>query len=304
MLSAATPYKLFDMTLKRRKQVTPSMVKFTFTANDMDVITFAPDQRVKLFFPANNQTKISMAATLALETDWYSAYRKMAIDKRPAMRTYTIRAVRSEVQELDIEFVLHGDTGPASRWASRAMPGDAISINAPNSHYLGKATGYEWSPPVKAEHFLLIADETALPAVMGIIEQLDARFAGHPKPRVQALLEVPLEADCRSLPHWIDAVWLPRETSCCRHGEKLELAVRELDLNRLFACAHSSQELAIDVDKDVLWDVSEPEPNDTFYAWVASESKACLSIRRYLVNEMSIPKRQVSAMGYWRRGKS
>lgn len=302
-MTAAPAYRLFDMTLKRREQISPSMVNFTFTADDLDLATtFAPDQRVKLFFPVDQQTA-GMAATFAFESDWYCAYRKMAPDQRPPMRTYTIRAVRPEKKELDIEFVLHGDTGPASRWASRAGPGDVISINAPNVHYDGKPVGCEWCPPEHAEHFLLVADETALPAVMGIIEQLDERVDDVHRPRVQALLEVPLKADCRALPEWVEAVWLPREASLCQHGEALESAVRELPLHDLSACASPHCELEIDIDEEVLWEVCEPETNDRFYAWVASESRACLNIRRYLVDQLVIPKRQVSAMGYWRHGK-
>ncbi|WP_457808793.1 siderophore-interacting protein [Kushneria sp. EE4] len=304
-MPATTPYQLFDMTLTRREQISPSMVNLTFTANDLDMATtFAPDQRVKLFFPASDQGCADMAARFATEQDWYSAYKNMAPEQRPFMRTYTIRAVRPEKKELDIEFVLHGDTGPASRWASRARPGDTLSINAPSIHYTGKAIGCEWRPPASIEHLLLVADETALPAVMGIIEELDARFANVPKPRVQALLEVPLKADCRCIPQWIDAVWLPREETRCCHGEGLSRAVRTLALKPSSSPSATSSALAIDIDEEILWDVSAPESDDSFYAWIASESRVCLNIRRYLVDELAVPKRQVSAMGYWREGKA
>ena len=306
-MPATTAYRLFDMTLKRREQISPSMVNFTFTAGDLDTATtFAPDQRVKLFFPPSGEGSTGMAAQFAEAEDWYSAYKTMAPEQRPPMRTYTIRAVRPEQKELDIEFVLHGDTGPASRWASRARPGDALSINAPCIHYTGKAIGCEWRPPANIEHLLLVADETALPAVMGIIEELDARFADAPKPRVQALLEVPLKADCRCIPQWVDAVWLPREETRCCHGEGLCRAVRTLPLKQPSTpeASATSAELAIDIDEEVLWEASMPESGDSFYAWIASESRVCLDIRRYLIDELALPKRQVSAMGYWREGRA
>ncbi len=45
-------YRLFDITLARRTQVSASLVRFTFTGPEVgQMATYAPDQRVKLFFP-------------------------------------------------------------------------------------------------------------------------------------------------------------------------------------------------------------------------------------------------------------
>ena len=74
---------------------------------------------------------------------------------------------------------------------------------------------------------LLIGDETALPALAGILEQL----ADHPDaPRVQAFIEVPEEADCLPLLCGLNAKvhWLPRASLGKRHGEGMTLAAREL----------------------------------------------------------------------------
>lgn len=56
----------------------------------------------------------------------------------PARRTYTVRAYRAEVQELDIDFVDHGDTGPASRWAGHAKPSDFLGFAAPSTAKVSK----------------------------------------------------------------------------------------------------------------------------------------------------------------------
>ncbi len=47
------------------------------------------------------------------------------------MRTFTIRAFRREALELDIDFALHGDGGPASRFANEVKPGDLLAISGP-----------------------------------------------------------------------------------------------------------------------------------------------------------------------------
>jgi NADPH-dependent ferric siderophore reductase len=41
---------------------------------------------------------------------------------------------------------------------------------------------------------------------------------------------------------------------------------------------------------------------DGLYAWIAGESKVVTGLRRLLVNELGMDRRQVAFMGYWRRG--
>lgn len=46
---AKQSYQVFDITLSRRTQVSPSLVRFTFTGPDVSrMATYAPDQRIKL----------------------------------------------------------------------------------------------------------------------------------------------------------------------------------------------------------------------------------------------------------------
>ena len=44
----------------------------------------------------------------------------MPDEEKPLGAYYTLRAWRPEVLELDMLFVLHGDSGPSSAWAARA----------------------------------------------------------------------------------------------------------------------------------------------------------------------------------------
>lgn len=50
---------------------------------------------------------------------------------RPITRTYTVAAIDTQRGELAVDFVLHGDNGPASRWANAAQPGAAIGVAGP-----------------------------------------------------------------------------------------------------------------------------------------------------------------------------
>ena len=43
---------------------------------------------------------------------------------------------------------------------------------------------------------------------------------------------------------------------------------------------------------------------DDLYAWIAGESGVVTALRRALVNDLGMDRRQVAFMGYWRRGVS
>ena len=87
----------------------------------------APDQRIKLLFPAVD----GKIPQLVNGPDWYGDYMAIPKEQRPVMRTYTLRALRREQNQMDVEFVLHGVNGPASAWATHAEPGDALQTVAP-----------------------------------------------------------------------------------------------------------------------------------------------------------------------------
>ena len=295
-------YRLFNVELKRREQLSPALTRFVFGGPEVaEMKTLAADQRIKIFFPdASGQPP-----NLPGGSEWYQAYRSVEPARRPPMRTYTIRALRAEQEEVDVEFVLHGENGPASAWATHARIGDRLQLAAPNRQYGDDPGGYEWKPPAGVRHILLIADETALPAVAGILEEL----AGEAEPPVvEAFLEVPGEADILDLPA-IPAArlhWLPRHQGGIhsRNGERMIEAARQARLPEREVAGGAAQELEdIDIDEEILWELASPE-SGSFYAWVAGESAAVMAIRRYLVQERGIDKRHLTLMGYWRAGRT
>ncbi|HFZ1205030.1 siderophore-interacting protein [Pseudomonas aeruginosa] len=294
-------YRLFNVELKRREQLSPALTRFVFGGPEVaEMKTLAADQRIKIFFPDASGQPPSLPGG----SEWYQVYRSVEPARRPPMRTYTIRALRAEQEEVDVEFVLHGENGPASAWATHARIGDRLQLAAPNRQYGDDPGGYEWKPPAGVRHILLIADETALPAVAGILEEL----AGEAEPPVvEAFLEVPGEADILDLPA-IPAArlhWLPRHQAGIhsRNGERMVEAARQARLPEREVAGGAAQELEdIDIDEEILWELASPE-SGSFYAWVAGESAAVMAIRRYLVQERGIDKRHLTLMGYWRLGK-
>jgi len=112
---------------------------------------------------------------------------------RPISRTYSVRFQREN--EIDIDFALHGDGGPASRWAVDCQDGDTIKAGGPGPKTLVNN---------QADWFLLAGDMTALPAISVNIEQLPATATGY------VVIEVIDEADIQPLPtpDGLEVKWL------------------------------------------------------------------------------------------------
>jgi NADPH-dependent ferric siderophore reductase len=266
------------------------------------------DLRIKLVFPNDAGDLPSFAGA---DDSWWDTWLQIPEAERGHMRTYTVRAVRGAgVQtRMVVDLVLHpadGEPGPGSAWAEQASVGDRLVTMAPRRGF--EYGGIEFSPGT-ARELLLVADETAVPAVCSILEDLDEGAHG------VALLEVPLSADAAALaeqvaPPNVEVVWLARDGAPL--GSLLEAEVRR----RLGIAGGVAVVGDAEVDPD-LWETpaysSSGEEIDTpvavvghdldgLYAWIAGESKVVTGLRRLLVKELGMDRRQVAFMGYWRRG--
>ncbi|MEI9988579.1 MAG: siderophore-interacting protein [Rhizomicrobium sp.] len=287
------------MTFRRRTLLSPSLCRFTFGGAEVaGMRTCAPDQRIKLFFP----DAAGHPPALSRDT-WLTDYQAMSPADRLPRRTYTIRALRTEAGEVDIDFVLHGSTGPASRWALGAAPGDRLQIVAPDKSFDSDPGGYEWRPPPAMDRLLLLVDETALPAVAGILEELAATAT----PTVtQLYLEVPTTRDRLAVPALpsLRLCWSVREVTGRAPGSFLVDAARNADVPHTALSPAGALELSeVDVDRSILWETQTPPKDDHFYAWVAGEAGAVKAIRQILIKERAMSRTATNLMGYWRLGR-
>jgi NADPH-dependent ferric siderophore reductase len=140
-------------------------------------------------------------------------------------RTYTIRRIDVAAGEMDIDFVLHGDASPGSRFATHARPGDWLGVAGPGG---GHVPLRGWT--------LIAGDETALPVIARALEAMtdDARGL--------VLIEVAdhLEEQALRHPPGMRVHWLHRDGRA--YGGALLEAVRaapwpnEAELSAWAAC--------------------------------------------------------------------
>ncbi|GAA5043007.1 siderophore-interacting protein [Nocardia callitridis] len=264
------PFHFFEnVPVLRTEALSPSMVRIVFGGPELSGFNGGGrDQSLSLFLPGPDQDK--PVVPVAEGEEWFTAWRATAPEQRAVMRAYTARAHRcasngAGVDELDIDFVLHGDTGPATKWAATARPGDRVTILGPVE---ANNRSVAFRPPEHTDYVLIVADETALPAAASILASLPADT------RVLCWLEVPADrdvCDLRTEAH-ADITWLVHGATA--RGRVLE-AVRAADL-----------------------------PEGRPYAWIAGESKTVRDMRRHLVRDRGIAKSDITFRGYWRMGAS
>lgn len=297
--TARPAYRLYVARVVRVRQLSPHFVRITFGGEGFENFFVAgPDQRIKVVLPFADGTFSDFGQHDDGE-DWYGRWRALPAAERNPFRTYTVRGVDDDADLVDVDFVVHGDEGPAGAWAMQAAEGQEVLLVGPDRR--GEAgAGYDWHPGT-ARRLLLAGDETAAPAIGAILETLDETHD------VDAFIEIPTAADALTLdaPH-ARVRWLPRDER--PYGEALIDAVtawtRSAGETLAAAAAPRPQELEdIDVDTELLWD-SPADAEGEFYAWIAGESATVKTLRRLLVQGHGVDRKRVAFMGYWRAGQS
>ncbi len=288
----------------RIEVVSPTFRRFTLTGPELDTVADNRfDQRFKILFPVAGAD----ITELPLEDDWYGAWRGLDNAVRPAMRTYTVREVRPEASEFDVDIALHGRIGPASTWALDARVGDQIVVCVPHTGYAGGFHGgVDWRPPAEVDRVLIAGDETALPAVSGILERLSDDARGI------AVVEVPDARDAAALslpPRGVEVRVVVRGDAAV--GTELIPSVHAAAAELLDAPSMTAADLEdVDIDAGPLWEVPTDAQGDPllarapFYAWLAGEAQPIKELRRHLVSERGVDRKAVAFMGYWRRGRA
>ncbi|AOR34140.1 NADPH-dependent ferric siderophore reductase [Streptomyces fodineus] len=267
--AVAAPFRFFSLQVVRTRRLGPSLVRVTFGGPDLHAFhSEGRDQSLSLFLPHPDQPE--PVVPLDLGDDWWQAWRELPDDVRAVMRSYTLRALRRDPDEIDIDFALHGvepgaatPAGPASRWASQATPGDRVLLLGPA---IADNRAIRFRPPGDTDLVVLWGDETAVPAATAILESLPAGT------RVRAWLEVPDAGDIQDVRTEADAeiTWLVR---------------------------HDGSPMAVDAVRAARLSLTERP-----YVWIAGESGHVKALRRHFVGERGVDRRRVTFVGYWRRG--
>jgi NADPH-dependent ferric siderophore reductase len=112
------------------------------------------------------------------------------------MRAYSVREHRAEAAEIDIDFLMHEEVGPATRWAAAAEPGDVVGLLGPTPSHLVEPGPHDWT--------LFAGDQSALPAIAASLAALPSGG------KALACIEVADEHEVQELstPADVDVRWV------------------------------------------------------------------------------------------------
>lgn len=249
----------------RAERISPHFVRVTIGGEDLaQWRNLGFDQWFRLALPVSDSTRFDKLSD-KFNIGGYLRYLTLPKATRPVIRNYTVREFRgssgTSPAELDIDFVVHGSEGIAGPWAGTLPVGAPVAL-------IDQGCGYR--PVAGATRVVLAGDESALPAVLGILRDLPAESTG------TAIIEVPDAEDQQTVvaPRGVDVRWIVRD------GQADGAAPGAAALEELRSVALGEEPVS---------------------AFLAGEQRLATGGRRYLVNECGLAKTAVDFTGYWRR---
>ena len=117
-------------SVARIEVLSPTFRRFTLTGPELSTVADNRlDQRFKILFPVPGVGLDAMPPG----DDWYLAWRQLDNSVRPIMRTYTVREVRPEASEFDVDIAVV--VGGGNIW--RGMSGAGAGMDRAQADYMG-----------------------------------------------------------------------------------------------------------------------------------------------------------------------
>lgn len=232
------------LIVDRIEELGPRMRRIEFTSPDLaDFDSRSPDDHIKIFVS------------------------DPAAGGEVAMRDYTPRRFDSSACRLTIDFALH-ETGPVTVWARNAKVGDQLDIGGPRGSAI-MPDDFDW--------YLLVGDETALPAIGRRIEELRA---GVPVTSI-VIVDGPEDVQAFDTAAAHRPVWIfRRDLPAVEAGSTFDR-----DTTALLAAVEA-------------WSA----PDGEGYVWIAAEAQAARTLRQYMLEQRHHPIAWLKAAGYWVAG--
>jgi NADPH-dependent ferric siderophore reductase len=263
---AGRPVHTFEVL--RTENLTPHIVRVVLGGSGFD--TFTPndytDAYVKIVFVRDDVDVNALPQPLTLDS-----FNELPVERRPTVRTYTVRDADAERRELTIDFVVHGEHGVAGPWASKATPGQRAFLMGPSGAY---------APDPAADWHLIAGDEAALPAISAALESLPDNAIGKVFIEVAGPDdEIPLKA-----PAGVGVNWIYR-------GGRADLVPEDL------AGDHSPLIAAV---KEANWLPGQVQ------VFIHGEAQTVMhNLRPYIRKERGVDAKWANSIsGYWRRGRT
>lgn len=239
-----------QLDVRSADRITPRVVRVVLGGDELaDFASTGNDQRIKLCLPRPGQPT-------PLGRDRAEVF-ALPREQQPKQRTYTVRRFDPDRSELTVDLVLHEHRAPGSAWATAVRPGERIVTVGPSPSY---------QPDPAADRLVLAGDETALPAIAAIAEQLPAGA------RASAHVEIADEREQQQITSAAEVTWhWIHRGGRAPEGDPLVEHLREADLG--------------------------PRPS----LWIGAEAAAVRALRDEFA---ALGRDRLHALAYWRRDRA
>jgi NADPH-dependent ferric siderophore reductase len=234
------------LELAHKEHLGPRMIRVVLTGAELEGFEIGePGASVRLLIPTPGSAELVMP-------EWNGNEFLFTDGNRPIIRTFTPRAMVPD--ELVLDIVVH-QGGAASQWATAAEPGAPVAISGPGR-------GYEVDE--LASEFILLGDETAVPAISQLLESI----AG----------SIPVGVDFEVAEDFgqIEMPEHPGATITWHHSRAGEMG------DAMLAALQARQ---LDA---------------TTRIWCAGEAATMHRIRGYLFKKAGVPRSRATVRGYWK----
>ena len=238
------------VTLLGRTQVSPHMVEIVLAGPELAGLVVAePAASVRLLVPGPGHDELVIPK-------WNGNEFLLEDGTRPVIRTFTPHRYDPQAGELRLSIVIHLE-GAASTWAGSAPLGAPAAVS-------GTGRGYTINPEASA--FVLMGDETAIPAIAQLLETIPEST------------EVEVDIEVRAPDAEFPMPYHPGATvrwhvpgSGGEPGDTLVAAARRV------------------------------EPRPGLHIWCAGEAAAMHLIRGVVFKEKGLSRSQATIRGYWKK---
>jgi NADPH-dependent ferric siderophore reductase len=275
--AALPPLRWHDTVVTGIRNVTARMVRVTLAgASIRSFASTGPDEHFKLILP---RTRDPLPA-FDLGGNVYAQWRALPDEVRPILRTYTVRELRREAGELDVDVALHAGGTPAMRWLEALRLGDACAIYGTRS---------EFDPPPGTRHVLLLADDAGTPALARILASLpDAMPA-------DAVIQTGGPDDVQPLRHGSAA-----RVTWTHAGDDAADDAADRATDATAGAGGSGKVGSGGLDGLVRALARLEPPSEPWYAWAAGAAEALPGLRSALRGLPGHHRDRLELVGYWR----
>ncbi|MDJ0497774.1 MAG: siderophore-interacting protein [Acidimicrobiia bacterium] len=244
------PFRM--LTVRRKEQLSVRMIRVTLAGDELRGLEIdEPAASVRLLIPAPGDPKLEVPK-------WNGNEFLNADGSRPLIRTFTPRRFDATALELELDMVIH-EGGAVSQWATAVTAGSVAAVSGPGRGY---------SPSPDAAAFVLAGDETAIPAISQLLEDIPADF------EIQVYVEIATPAAQLVLPgHPLATVSWHVLPPGAAPGSALLPALERAEF-----------------------------PPET-QVWCAGEAAAMHAIRNHLFKQRGLARSQATVRGYWKAGR-